>query len=226
MDWRALVAAAERTDLEAERRYSGRYRDYLLRRDDDAWWSAAGPSFDEANALLTFLNKWGSRMTQNQAKGGDATVDYLCRTGARAAGLLKEFRSVSLLDVTLDSATRGAIASALDAFSDGPRTYTTGGAKALHMMNRALFPMWDDAIRVGYGLKGARGKDYADLFLPHMQAEIAEALRTFVADREASEGAAEHALETRCGRQWYRPLAKVADEFNYWAFTQPVGGKK
>ncbi len=218
MNWTLLRDAAMRTEAEAERRYSHSYREYIGAREDDAWWSASGPSTSEAERLLGFLNGWGSRI-----KGGADTVHALQRAGRVAAQALGDLQHADLATVTLDAATTEAIGIAFEVFATMPtKRAPTGAAKALHLMNRGLFVMWDGAIRSGYELRGS-GHDYAASFLPRMQNELAEALSTYATDHPEAESAA-LALATECCTGWTRPLAKLVDEFNYFRFTQPKVG--
>ncbi|MSQ36177.1 MAG: hypothetical protein EXR63_03415 [Dehalococcoidia bacterium] len=217
MNWELLRDAARRTESEAEQRYSGRYREYVAARDDTAWWSPAGPSASEAERLLEFVNRWGSRI-----KRGPDTVEALRRAGRVAAQALGELRRADLATVTLDAATTDAIGIAFEALATMPtKRAPTGAAKALHMMNRDLFVMCDRAISSGYQLKDT-GHDYAAKFLPRMRSELEEALATYARDNPSMDDPS-RALVRECCNAWERPLAKLVDEFNYFRFTQPKG---
>lgn len=70
-----------------------------------------------------------------------------------------------------------------------------GASKIMHLINRRLFVMWDNAIKKAYGIRTSMPEDYLN-FLKLMQVKFK--------DVNWTEG---------------KPLTKAIDEYNYASFT-------
>jgi len=93
------------------------------------------------------------------------------------------------------------------------RNEWTAASKILHTLLPNFFIMWDGKIRqkiLGEGKN--RGRDYAYEFLPKMQAELEEALKTCMEDNSLSREESKRLL-TRCCDG--KTLPKLIDQFNY-----------
>jgi len=93
----------------------------------------------------------------------------------------------------------------------------TGASKALHLMNKNLFMMWDDRIRKGYKT-GTDERSYI-IFMKEMQSianEVIDSIcRKFNCPRDS-------AIERLLKLINQKTLPKLIDEYNYVKFTKKV----
>ena len=209
MKWQQLVQAAAIYDRELD--YDRFYRSYLRDRDDREWWDDTGPSAADTRRLFLFLNQWKCRLPS-----GTDDVNRLRAAAASVARALAPVQHQSLTEVELDPTAKERVAEAfrllLNAFA---KKNSTGASKAIHMYNRSLFVMWDQAIRAGYAVD-ATPESYAEVFLPRMQREAHEAVESIIADGRATPEEAVEMIESQCSGT---PLAKLVGQHNYCKFT-------
>lgn len=96
------------------------------------------------------------------------------------------------------------------------RYESTDASKILHTLLPNLIVMWDDKIRDGMSV-GKRGIDYANVFLPKVQEELEEAIRTCMDERNLTCIGAIAYIREQCDG---KTLAKLADEYNYMKYTK------
>ena len=186
----------------------------------------AAVSADEFQATVgDFLRRWGGRHIKNDTEVGRALLDGL-------GGLRSTFRSLcsdTLLATDLGH-RRGLVQDVFDGLrlicweNRGPsRSVTvhlgeTFASKLAHIMNPALFVMWDDGIAGDFCTRGMIGSlwDYVG-FLEVMQREARSAVSSFQAF--AGSGDAALFLSQELGYPVTKQLAKFLDEYN-WVCSQ------
>lgn len=93
--------------------------------------------------------------------------------------------------------------------------HVAAASKLLHMVNPALFVMWDNYIIMNYRLS-RNANSYAYKFMPLMQQEANEAIETYMKDFSCDRDQAIKGIKTYGTG---KTLAKLVDEFNYWKFS-------
>ena len=194
MKWSTLMLAAR---LYAEQEsYDRIYREYLAGEFGPAFWDAESPTIPQSNRVLLFANQWKSRVGRSKED-----VERLHAALHGAKSVIGGLRDTQLESLDLTQEARDGMEQAFDLIVESlSKNNATAASKIRHMFNRSLFVMWDQTIRAGYGVNGT-GSDYAHLFLPRVQREV------------------RGAIETSNGSTACKPLAKLADEFNYCKFT-------
>lgn len=96
------------------------------------------------------------------------------------------------------------------------RFESTDASKILHTILPNFFVMWDDAIK-NWMVNGRRmGATYAFDFLPKVQRELEEAIKSCMIERKLTWAEAIKYIREATGGQ---TLAKLADEYNYTKCT-------
>jgi hypothetical protein len=175
------------------------------------------------NELITgFLNRWGCRLPKTLE-----TAMAIKSNLVRGADAVLALSHDNLLEVDLSNARTAKsdlIAETYDKLRTVRRVGPTTASKILHVLNPALFVMWDTAIRKHYsallGKKLSGGEDYV-AFLGHMQKLGQSVARDLSSQQVFTEN-----VETRLSRQLgYDPpltLAKLLDEYNWVTIVKRV----
>ena len=96
------------------------------------------------------------------------------------------------------------------------RFESTDASKILDTILLNFFVMWDDAIK-NWTVNGRRmGATYAFDFLPKVQRELEEAIKSCMTERKLTRAEAIKYIREATGGQ---TLAKLADEYNYTKYT-------
>ncbi len=191
--------------------YVGIYDDYFASRADPSRWrDESSLDADEVNALMTFLNGFGSRMDycyQNDL-GLYLRPTLICANLLSDKTLLSvDFNETVVIGGEKFSAGR-AIEYSFSWISKCPEVGPTVASKILHAINPELFVMWDGDIIDKYGGHSA-SNDYVD-FLRLMQRKAMCSISQIVNEKDVSYEAAVESF-TACSHS----VAKVLDEYNF-----------
>lgn len=166
--------------------------------------------------IIGFLNSWGCRLP-NTSQAALAIRSSL----VRAADTVIASADNTLLDVDLSNrptAKGHLIAGAYEVMLTAHRVGPTTASKILHVLNPALFVMWDMAIRRHYSSvcdsRMASGVDYV-VFLRYMQ-ELALSVTEDFASQHGLSESIESYVPRYLGHDRPVTLAKLLDEYN-WA---------
>lgn len=169
-----------------------------------------------------FLNPWGCRLPKT-AQTARAIRSSLIRVAEAITALAAD----NLLQVDLSygaTARRDLIAQTYETIQTVHRVGPTTASKVLHILNPALFVMWDRAIRVHYSALFGRSPygeaDYV-AFLAYMQ-EVAESVVRDFSCRHGSAQSAESYLSAHLGLDGPVTLAKFLDEYNWVTIMRRV----
>lgn len=180
-------------------------------------------SEDVLNELITgFLNRWRCRVPKTPE-----TARAIRSRLIRVAGAISALAADNLLHVDLSygaTARRNLIAETYEILQTVDRVGPTTASKILHILNPALFVMWDRAIRQHYSALLGRSRygeaDYV-AFLAHMQ-EMAESVVGDFSCRHGSGQSAESYLSAHLGLDRPVTLAKFLDEYNWVTIVRGV----
>ena len=157
------------------------YNHYMEGRKLSEW--ETSPSYCEIFKLFGFILSWDPYFQ------GD--VEKFKKTYEKISPLLKELKHIRLEEADFnDKNLSFGIAYVFDEIARCSRKYeSTDASKILHVLHPHLFVMWDRSIRRGtLGNEDLKdGKTYAEIFLPMMQSELDEAVRTLIVEIETKE---------------------------------------
>jgi hypothetical protein len=193
----------------------GKLYDIYMRQKDVKKWTET-VSISEAKKLLKFVRSWNPFFV-----GKPETFQRLYSEIAPHIQLLK---NESLDKVNLDNEqVKNSIIHMFDktAKNMNEKHQSTDASKILHTILPKLIVMWDRKIREGI-LKDVN-KDYGTAyvlnFLPNMQKEAKEAIKSCMEKKNISSIEARREIEQSCGGL---TLAKLLDQHNYVIFTKPL----
>ena len=99
----------------------------------------------------------------------------------------------------------------------GTKRYeSTNTAMILHAILPRLFVIWDNPIKKGVKVD-SRGANYSGVFLPKMQKELKEAIKTCIYEKRMRRADSVLFIENQCGK---RTLAKLVDEYNFMRYKK------
>ena len=103
----------------------------------------------------------------------------------------------------------------------GYRFRWVAASKTLHQILPKLFVMWDNPICEKLGLD-LTTRSYVHDFLPLMQREANEAIRTCMEDQHCAHDVAIHSIVEKCRAicGYDKTLAKLVDEYNWLKYTK------
>jgi len=192
---------------------------------------------DVEGVIKMFLLQWGQMARAINREGTDWSL-LLSRLNG-ISGTLLELKNERILDVNLES--KGELVSQAYSPLESKNIGATSISKILHLLNPELFVMWDDNIRINrdnkLGFEPADGKyqKFAEgpggylRYLHACQAEVRMALEDGKqTSAEPLEAVLQKLLaerpEVAAGRLGsnYMPktLAKLIDEYNWWAVNR------
>jgi len=153
-----------------------------------------------AKRVNGFLEKWNPRVPANKS-----SINKVVKKVPKILTTLN-IREINLREYYRD------IICMFQNFSDTGKSCKnyTGAAKALHIVNPKLFPMWDCAIREGYGCY-ENEEGYFN-FMLRSQIEIFEIIDTYLTDYS------DDTIEILSSRMYIgkpKPILKLFDEYNW-----------
>jgi hypothetical protein len=216
MHYKKLIKA-HKLFYEEERR-AFRYDEYMKNKNWKGW-KFSSISKDEIRTLFDFIHKWDGHFQGNEER--------FQRIYKNIYPVIKEleYEKIESSDFTSDK-LKLKIREVFDKIADctrvvtekgAPRYESTDASKMLHTILPNFFVMWDGNIREGIVGRGQNGLVYAFSFLPEMQRELKEAIKTCEEGRKMSY---EDAIDYICNRCDKKALAKLADEYNYMIYTK------
>ena len=172
--------------------------------------------------IIGFLNPWRCRVpkTADTALAIKATLVH-------AADVVIALADDTLSEVDLSNsptAKGDLVAGGYDVMLTAHRVGPSTASKILHVLNPALFVMWDRAIRRHYSALCHSGMDSgADyvLFLRHMQ-ELARSVADDFASQHGLGKGVESYVSGHLGQARPVTLAKLLDEYNWVTITRRV----
>jgi hypothetical protein len=225
MHYRDLLKAAE-LFMNEPNSYDSAYR--RARRNVD-WRHLNRLSKDEIiNKAIKFLNEWACRLPS-------------AHFSEIADGMKDAFNEVNPLitlieNETLEDINFKGIKSVGDKEFDhfeiihsifaefcgiGHRFRWVAASKTLHQILPKLFVMWDNPICDKLELD-LTTRSYVHDFLPLMQREANEAIRTYMEDQHCARDTAIHSIVEKCREicGYEKTLAKLVDEYNWIRYTK------
>lgn len=187
------------------------YDDYMQSKN---WkeWASDSVSIAEIEKLFHFIHKWDYHF-KGKPEVFKKTYEYVYP-------IIEQLGHEKIEDSNLnDENLRRKIRYVFDRVADCPGTgryESTDASKILHTLLPNFIVMWDNKIRDGMSV-GKRGISYANVFLPKVQEELEEAIRTCVDERGLTRVGAIAYIREQCDG---KTLAKLADEYNYMKYTK------
>lgn len=208
MHYKKLLEAHKAFYKEESRAYY--YDEYMKCKDWKSWTSSV--PICEIMKLFGFILSWDPNFQGDLGKFKKIYEEIY--------PFIKELEHTKLQDVDFtDEDLKKKIQNTFDKMARCPRKLryeSTDASKILHTILPEFFVMWDDKIRQGI-LEGKRkGRDYAYEFLPKVQRELEEAIKTCMDERKSNRTKAIREISERCDG---KTLSKLADEFNYMKYT-------
>lgn len=189
------------------------YDEYMKCKDWKSWTNSV--PICEAMKLFGFILGWEPKFEGDPWKFKEV-YEKIYPT-------IKELEQRKIEDINLaDEELKRKIQDVFDKVADctrkGDRYESTAASKILHTILPNLFIMWDRKIREGtLGDEGRKkGRNYAYEFLPLVQTELKEAIKTYVTERNLNHIEAVRYISESCNG---KTLTKLADEFNYMKYT-------
>ena len=183
----------------------------LQQKNWEKWKSPIVP-IDEIEKLFRFIRSWDRffqgdpEVFQKIYKEIYPILDSLKHEKVEDADLTSEEIKTNIRDVFDKVADCTLIG----------RFESTDASKILHTILPNFFVMWDDAIK-NWMVNGRRmGATYAVDFLPKVQQELEEAIKSCMTERKLTRAEATKYIREATGGQ---TLAKLADEYNYTKYT-------
>ena len=202
------------------------YDNYLRNRNQDLWNRPETLTYEETYRLVVFLNKFLCRMDYKYV----SDLQSVLKVALPYLNFLDS--SKTILDIDFDGSVESLridnrwmkvseiIQLGYSLLLQCPDVGDTVASKILHSINPALFVMWDDSIRGGYGLNDKKisgSTRYVNYFLPRMQNLAEFTIRQVQLREKLSRTDAIISLKSgNCSHS----LAKVLDEYNYMKFTR------
>jgi len=177
---------------------------------------------------IRFLNEWACRLpseycseiAEGMKRAFDNVNSLITMVENETLGDI-DFRALrSVGDEEMDHAE--ILHSIFDEFCEiGHRFRWVAASKTLHQMLPELFVMWDNPIceKMGFDLNA---RSYVHGFLPLMQKEANEAIRTCMEDQHLTRDVAIPFIIERCRIicGYDKTLAKLVDEYNWIKYTK------
>lgn len=187
------------------------YDKYMKNKDWQSWINRV-PS-DEVRKLFDFIRSWDFHF---QGDAGKSRQIY-----QEVYTMIQKLQQGRIEDVDFrDEEVKRNIHRVFDKVARCPienRYESTDASKILHTIIPNLLVMWDSNIQLGI-LEGVAldGQNYAYKFLPLMQRELEEAIRTCIMENTLKREEAIREISESCDN---KTLAKLIDEFNYVKYT-------
>lgn len=188
------------------------YDEYMRHKDWEEWVDSV--PLDEIKKLFDFIRRWDYHFQGDQKRFQESYVEIF--------PIIKELEHMRLEDIDFeDRELRDKIEEIFDKVANCSWRYeSTDASKILHTILPKLLVMWDRKIRKGIlgSVNRNWGAVYAIEFLPKMQGELIQAIRTCMEKNDLSNKEAAQHISHQCDD---KTLPKLIDECNYMTFTRP-----
>ena len=196
--------------------YEGEYRafnydGYMGCKDCKSWMDPDLPS-GEVRKLFNFIKSW------DRFFRGD--LETFREINRAVYSTLQELKNERIEDTNFTEELKIKVRDVFDKVANCTlidRYESTDASKILHTILPNFFVMWDDDIKEGVMQGRAMGAAYAFYFLPKMQLELREAIKTCMEERKLNRT---DAIKFICETCDGKTLAKLADEYNYMKYTK------
>jgi hypothetical protein len=196
--------------------YEGEYRafnydGYMKLKKWQSWMNPDLP-VDEIRKLFNFIKSW-DRFFRGDVELFRGIYREICPS-------IQELKDERIEDTKFAEELKIKVRDVFDKTANctGVGRYeSTDASKILHTILPNFFVMWDDDIKEGIVQGRARGAAYAFYFLPKVQQDLREAIRTCMEERKLDRTDAIRYICEKCDR---KTLAKLADEYNYMKYTK------
>lgn len=189
-----------------------RYDEYMESKNWEEW-SSNTVSIAEIEKLFHFVHSW-DRFFQGDVK-------KLQMIYKEIRPIIKELENEKIEDVNFkDEELEKKIRNLFDKVADCTlinRYESTDASKILHTILPNFFVMWDNSIKFWVVESGKNGETYAFFFLPKVQEELGEAIRSCMEEQEFTR---KQAIEYTCEKCDNKTLAKLVDEYNLMKYTK------
>jgi len=193
--------------------YRAPYYDEYMESKNWNDWKSGSISTTEIEKLFSFIRRWDFHF-QGDPEVFKKIYEWIYPQ-------IKKLENEGIENVNLaDKELRARIKDVFDRVADCPGTgryESTDSSKILHTILPSFFVMWDDKIREKTVKGGHYGAVYTNVFLPKMQEELEEAIRTCMNEVHLSRNEAIKYIREQCDG---KTLAKLADEYNYMKYTK------
>lgn len=191
------------------------YDIYMKERKDWKKWPDS-VSLEEIKKLLNFIPKWDYHFRGKDPERFFEIYNEILST-------IKELEHERLENANLNTELIQKIKTVFDevAQCSGEAYESTDCSKILHTILPNLIVMWDREIRkriVGHENK-KEAAIYALEFLPQMQKELQESIKTCMEEEGLNRKEAIEYIRESCG---YETLPKLIDEHNFAIYTKSV----
>jgi hypothetical protein len=191
---------------------AGNYDRYMLEQKDWKKWENPIVPFEEIKKLFRFIRSW-DRFFQGDPEVFQKIYKEIYPIIQRLKH--EKIEDADFTDKELKAKIRDVFDKVADCTSVG-RFESTDASKILHTILPNFFVMWDDEIK-NWTVQGRRmGATYAFDFLPKVQRELEETIKTCMTERKLNRAEAIKYIREATGGQ---TLAKLADEYNYMKYT-------
>jgi len=165
------------------------------------------------SACYFFLIWWNFPYYQQRPSRKRILSVDLWRIFDKAFNLARDYRQerLSSIDLTDDDFKR-RLEEVFGFMKRSDSIGSTGASKALHILNPELFPLWDDSIRKGFGLR-----EDAPSYIKFM--EILQAISRRL-DEKSILGEHVEMLGVEPAPEVLEPLTKILDESNFIVLTK------
>jgi hypothetical protein len=189
-----------------------RFYDEYLQDKNQQDWDSGNVSLTEIERLFRFVREW-----EYHFHGDPAVFKRIYDGNFPAVKLLMAER---IEDADFDnSSLRMRIRYIFDRVADCARIRryeSTDASTILHTILPRLFVIWGNVIKDSVRVY-SRGANYSGIFLPKMQRELMEAIKTCVREKRINRSDAVAFIENQCEN---KTLAKLADEYNYMKYAR------
>lgn len=189
------------------------YDEYMRHKNREKW--VVSVSLNEVKKLFDFILHWDFHFQGDPKKFQECYAEIF--------PIIKNLEDERLEDANFnDRELRNKIEQIFDKVANCAWRYeSTDASKILHTILPKLFVMWDRKIRKE--ILGSENRNwggvYATEFLPKMQEELIEAIRTCKQKYKLGNKEAAQHVSQLCDN---KTLPKLIDEYNYMTCTRPA----
>jgi hypothetical protein len=196
--------------------YEGEYRafnydGYMKLKKWQSWMNPDLP-VDEIRKLFNFIKSW-DRFFRGDVELFRGIYREICPS-------IQELKDERIEDTKFAEELKIKVRDVFDKTANCTgigRYESTDASKILHTILPNFFVMWDVLIKENVVQGRERGAAYAFFFLPKMQVELREVIKTCMDERKLNRSDAIRHICEKCDG---KTLAKLVDEYNYMKYTK------
>jgi exonuclease VII large subunit len=179
------------------------------------WSNLSQITISETREILRFLNKWKCRLSNNCAQNLQQSLQQI-------SPQMQSFQTQRLENIILNSQNIQQITTIYNNLNNVIKPTAT--SKVMHLINVNLFPMWDQYICEGYGIKSncRTAQNYIN-FMQQLQKILNNIVNKIIRQRNVNQQQAIQIIKNSTFQGKYS-LVKILDEYNYMKFTYSLLG--